>query len=154
MRRWKAYAFNIAQYVESQGGIEERMLWHGTSQDTIGKIAVQGSPTFYAFVKPHILHPVGFLRQFGTRQAYGDGVYFARDSSYSISDSYSAPDRYGYKRMFYARVLTGEYHQGMLMLLSALSLSHPHSPNTYFPLTHTTLIETHSLPSHTYTPPT
>ena len=38
--------------------------------------------------------------------------YFAADSSYSASDTYSKPDRNGIKRMYLARVLTGTFTQG------------------------------------------
>ena len=43
---------------------------------------------------------------------HGVGVYFARDASYSASNTYSAPDRKGHKHMYLARVLTGEYTRG------------------------------------------
>ena len=40
--------------------------------------------------------------------AFGDGVYFAIDSSYSASSNYSKPNANGVKQMFYARELVGE----------------------------------------------
>lgn len=43
---------------------------------------------------------------------YGQGVYFAVKSSYSLSDTYSPPNADGHKFIFIARVLTGEYIQG------------------------------------------
>ena len=43
---------------------------------------------------------------------YGKGVYFARDASYSASDQYSPRDGNGYKHMFLAKVLTGEFTVG------------------------------------------
>lgn len=43
---------------------------------------------------------------------YGDGVYFAVNASYSCSNTYSRPDSNGLKRVYYCRVLTGEYTQG------------------------------------------
>ena len=42
--------------------------------------------------------------------AYGKGAYFARDASYS--NSYASADAKGYRRMYLARVLTGEYTVG------------------------------------------
>lgn len=42
--------------------------------------------------------------------AFGKGAYFARDASYS--NNYAAPDGNGYRRMYHARVLTGEYTVG------------------------------------------
>ena len=41
---------------------------------------------------------------------YGQGCYFARDASYS--DRYAQPDPQGVKRMYVARVLTGQYTTG------------------------------------------
>lgn len=41
---------------------------------------------------------------------YGQGVYFARDAKYS--HTYAKPDATGERRMYYARVLTGEYTVG------------------------------------------
>ena len=41
---------------------------------------------------------------------YGQGVYFARDSSYS--NRYASPDGNGYRHMYLTRVLTGEYTVG------------------------------------------
>ena len=49
--------------------------------------------------------------------AYGNGVYFARDASYSSRSVYSPPDANGYKYMYCARVLTGEYTTGKPGLL-------------------------------------
>lgn len=47
-----------------------------------------------------------------TATAYGRGVYFARDASYSARDTYAAPDVKGHRHMYLARVLTGEYTTG------------------------------------------
>ena len=43
---------------------------------------------------------------------YGNGVYFARNANYSSRPTYSPPDANGYKYVYYARVLTGEYTTG------------------------------------------
>lgn len=43
---------------------------------------------------------------------YGKGVYFARDAEYSARDQYSPRDANGYKYVYLARVLTGEFTQG------------------------------------------
>ena len=48
---------------------------------------------------------------------YGNGVYFARDASYSTQKTYSPPDGTGNRYMYLARVLAGEYttgRQGMI----------------------------------------
>ena len=49
---------------------------------------------------------------FVSATVYGSGAYFAVESSYSARDTYSAPDGDGLKRMYLARVLTGEYTLG------------------------------------------
>ena len=49
--------------------------------------------------------------------AYGSGVYFARDASYSARSTYSPPDQNGHKYMYFVQVLTGEYTRGSQGLL-------------------------------------
>lgn len=57
----------------------------------------------------------GFNRSFCGKNAtaYGKGVYFARDSAYSSSRTYSVPDRHGVQYMMACSVVVGEYCQGM-----------------------------------------
>ena len=48
-----------------------------------------------------------------TATAYGDGVYFAVNASYSAGGTYSPPDTStGNRYIFLARVLTGEFTLG------------------------------------------
>ena len=49
---------------------------------------------------------------FITATAYGAGVYFAVNASYSSSGTYSPPDANGDKHIFLGLVLTGEYTVG------------------------------------------
>lgn len=58
--------------------------------------------------------------------AYGDGVYFARDASYSVRDTYSVPDSNGNKRMYLCKVLTGEYTIGGYGMRTPPLKSKPH----------------------------
>ncbi len=45
--------------------------------------------------------------------AYGRGVYFARDASYSCNPTYSPPGGpNGFRYMYYAKVLVGDYTKG------------------------------------------
>ena len=62
----------------------------------------------------------GFNRSFCGKNAtaYGKGVYFARDASYSASTTYSRPDSIGVQRMFLCRVVVGEYCQGKNNMLT------------------------------------
>jgi poly [ADP-ribose] polymerase 10/14/15 len=72
---------------------EKPMLFHGTSEWAAEKICEQG-----------------FNRSFCGKNAtaHGKGVYFAVNSSYSSSSTYSPPDQSGVKRMFVCHVLVGE----------------------------------------------
>ena len=60
----------------------------------------------------HMFHEINFLHIVFTGNAYGDGVYFAVDASYSANSRYSPKDSSGYSYMFYSQVLTGEYCDG------------------------------------------
>ena len=45
--------------------------------------------------------------------SHGQGVYFARDASYSLNTRYSPPDpQTGLRYMYYVKVLVGEYAVG------------------------------------------
>ncbi|XP_072303832.1 protein mono-ADP-ribosyltransferase PARP10 isoform X2 [Eucyclogobius newberryi] len=75
----------------------ERSLYHGTSESSVKEICVHG-----------------FNRSFCGKNAtvYGQGVYFAVNSSLSLSDQYSPPNIDGNKFIFVAKVLTGDYTKG------------------------------------------
>ncbi|XP_021378675.1 poly [ADP-ribose] polymerase 14-like isoform X2 [Mizuhopecten yessoensis] len=80
----------------------EKWLWHGTSSDTVEKVAMKGFDRSYCGKNA---------------TAYGNGVYFAVDASYSMG--YCQHDNSGLKHMFYTQVLTGEScpgHSGMKYL--------------------------------------
>jgi len=68
-----------------------KYLFHGTDGDII---------------KNEILSN-DFNRIYNKTHAYGKGVYFARDSRYSMN-GYSKKDKNGYKWLLYCRVLCGE----------------------------------------------
>ncbi|KAL5022101.1 hypothetical protein ScPMuIL_001256 [Solemya velum] len=75
----------------------ERTLWHGTSQEATDSINLYG-----------------FNRSYCGKNAtaYGEGVYFASDASYSCSTTYARPDSRGNQRVYQSKVLTGEYTRG------------------------------------------
>ncbi|CAG2197260.1 PARP10_14_15 [Mytilus edulis] len=79
------------------GHQNENSLWHGFAKDAMDSI-----------------NKFGFNRSYCGKNAtaYGDGVYFARDASYSAQGTYSVPDSNGNKRMYLCKVLTGEYTYG------------------------------------------
>ena len=72
-------------------------LFHGTDQETVPKITQQG-----------------FNRSFCGKNAtaFGKGVYFARDASYSAQPQYARPNNWGVCQMFLCRVAVGEYCLG------------------------------------------
>jgi poly [ADP-ribose] polymerase 10/14/15 len=76
----------------------ERILWHGTSADTIQQINIHG-----------------FNRSYCGKNAvvYGKGVYFASQWWYSAQNTYSSPDGTSQKKYIYqTRVLVGEFALG------------------------------------------
>jgi signal transduction histidine kinase len=78
-------------------GVERKWLFHGTAAEAIPKIVKQG-----------------FNRAFAGRNAvaFGKGVYFARDASYSSHRAYSTPDSQQHQHMFMCRVAVGDWCQG------------------------------------------
>ena len=75
----------------------EKTLFHGTSLDAVESI-----------------NKYGFNRSFGSVQAYGNGVYFARDSTLSAEMLYAKPDRNGHQMVYIAKVLTGHSALGVV----------------------------------------
>ncbi len=78
-------------------GHQEMRLFHGTDEATVPKII-----------------STAFNRSYCGKNmtAYGQGVYFARDASYSAGDTYSRPNKQGEKHIFFCRVLVGAYARG------------------------------------------
>uniref|UniRef100_A0A663N989 Poly [ADP-ribose] polymerase n=1 Tax=Athene cunicularia TaxID=194338 RepID=A0A663N989_ATHCN len=95
---WKAYKIKKCEMDNKNGNTNnERLLFHGTSKESLTLINNHGFNRSYAG-----MHAANF----------GNGTYFAVDASYSASDTYSRPDANGRKYMYLARVLVGEYSQG------------------------------------------
>ncbi|NXA82133.1 PAR14 polymerase, partial [Thryothorus ludovicianus] len=95
---WKNYQIKKCEMDQKNGNTNnERLLFHGTSQESL------------TFINNH-----GFNRSYaGTHAAnFGNGTYFAVNARYSASDTYSKPDENGKKYMYLARVLVGEYSLG------------------------------------------
>uniref|UniRef100_A0A8C0UHN7 Poly [ADP-ribose] polymerase n=2 Tax=Cyanistes caeruleus TaxID=156563 RepID=A0A8C0UHN7_CYACU len=95
---WKNYQIKKCEMDKKNGGRNnERLLFHGTSQESL------------IFINNH-----GFNRSFAGMHAanFGNGTYFAVNASYSANDLYSRPDVNGRKYMYLARVLVGEYSLG------------------------------------------
>jgi Poly(ADP-ribose) polymerase catalytic domain len=81
---------------------ERKWLFHGTTKEVMDKILQQG-----------------FNRSFCGKNAtaYGKGVYFARDASYSADTTYSVPDSQGKQYVMACRVVVGEYCKGKVSRL-------------------------------------
>ncbi|MBN3315729.1 PAR14 polymerase, partial [Atractosteus spatula] len=88
------------QHLREKNGpneVREKMLFHGTAYNACDSI-----------------EKGGFNRSFAGQHAtaFGAGVYFAVNSSYSANPFFSSPDPNGFQRMYVARVLTGRYTLG------------------------------------------
>ncbi|XP_043913996.1 protein mono-ADP-ribosyltransferase PARP14-like [Protopterus annectens] len=96
---YRAFSVKRKQMVEKNGSdaVNELMLFHGTTID-----ACKG-------INSH-----GFNRGFSGQNAarYGEGVYFAVESSYSTNSTYSRPDLSDMRYIYRARVLAGRYTEG------------------------------------------
>jgi hypothetical protein len=94
LEQWRLYDEKKKAMVDKNpdSGCNERDLFHGT----------------HATAVP-LINTKSFNRSYCGRNAtaYGQGVYFARDASYSASDTYSPPDDEGVKHMYRAKVLAG-----------------------------------------------
>ncbi|NXB09077.1 PAR14 polymerase, partial [Cnemophilus loriae] len=95
---WKNYQIKKCEMDKKNGSRNnERLLFHGTSQESL------------TFINDH-----GFNRSYAGMHAanFGNGTYFAVNASYSAHSTYSKPDVNGKKYMYLARVLVGEYSLG------------------------------------------
>uniref|UniRef100_A0AAZ3S5F4 Poly [ADP-ribose] polymerase n=1 Tax=Oncorhynchus tshawytscha TaxID=74940 RepID=A0AAZ3S5F4_ONCTS len=99
---WKSYQIR-KKFLEEKNKHtnNEKLLFHGTSSDSITKINNHGFNRSYAGAHG---------------AAIGNGSYFAVDSSYSAR-GYSKADAQGNKRMYLARVLVGDYTRGQAGLI-------------------------------------
>ncbi|XP_077975600.1 uncharacterized protein LOC144431389 isoform X2 [Styela clava] len=87
----------------------EMELFHGTTADISDKIATDG------FDRGHC----------GTANAvaFGNGVYFAKNASYSNNIKYAAPGKNNERTIIVANVITGKYQKGILGMKSADRIS-------------------------------
>jgi serine/threonine protein kinase len=96
--QWRQYQAKKSD-MERRGnpGHGERRLFHGTDEATVPKII-----------------STAFNRSYCGKNAtaYGEGVYFARDASFSACDNYSRPNVLREKHIFLCRVLVGAYTRG------------------------------------------
>lgn len=74
--------------IAKRGAINEYNLFHGTSENAINSIVLNGFDPLY-----------------NKTSAYGKGTYFAKNASYSFS--YMKPNDSGISFMFYCHVLLG-----------------------------------------------
>jgi len=92
----KDYAYSIQKDIYEQtcvNGANERQVWHGTRKRNIDKIVNQG-----------------FNRALGRVMLYGDGTYFASESSGSFL--YAMEDSVGTRHIFLCDLLVGDFCKG------------------------------------------
>ncbi|XP_062972713.1 protein mono-ADP-ribosyltransferase PARP14-like [Elgaria multicarinata webbii] len=100
---WQAYQIKKQEMDAKNGSsINEKLLFHGTSSESL-----------------KLINDSGFNRSYAGMHAaaFGNGTYFAVHASYSAQDTYSKPDANGTKYMYLARVLVGEYCAGSAGLI-------------------------------------
>ncbi|KAK7487451.1 hypothetical protein BaRGS_00021292, partial [Batillaria attramentaria] len=129
-KMWKQYAAQ-KEHMEKQdtGNVNEKTLWHGTHVDAMDRIARFGFDR-------------GYCGKNAT--AYGQGVYFAINSSYSSSKTYSPQDpKTGNRHIFQCKVLVGIAAQGKSAMRTLpdrvdrcglpydSATDNPHKPNMY-----------------------
>ncbi|NWT07825.1 PAR14 polymerase, partial [Vireo altiloquus] len=96
---WKTYQIKKCEMDKKNGNKKnEKLLFHGTSKESLT-----------------LINKSGFNRSYAGKHAakFGNGTYFAVNAKYSAHDTYSKPDVNGRKYMYLARVLVGEYSQGI-----------------------------------------
>uniref|UniRef100_C3Y3J3 Poly [ADP-ribose] polymerase n=1 Tax=Branchiostoma floridae TaxID=7739 RepID=C3Y3J3_BRAFL len=94
---WKQYCVQKEKICQKNPSRQnEQELWHGSPAESCVKISHHGFNRSYAGMNATM---------------FGKGTYFARDASYSAR-GYARPDANGLKRLFLAKVLTGEYIKG------------------------------------------
>ncbi|XP_022787787.1 poly [ADP-ribose] polymerase 14-like [Stylophora pistillata] len=91
------YAIQQQKMDESVNGSNEMLLFHGTTEDNCRAINHKGFNRSYSWQRNNL---------------YGKGVYFAKEASYSASSQYSPPGPTGFRHMYLARVLVGDYTVG------------------------------------------
>jgi poly [ADP-ribose] polymerase 10/14/15 len=101
---WNYVAYRDCSVACSNGGEPNEMrLFHGCDGGTMD-----------------LINTNGFNRSYSKVAAYGKGVYFARDSSYSANPRYSEPDgSSGVQRMYLARVAVGAFVHGASGMVDA-----------------------------------
>ncbi|XP_069589007.1 protein mono-ADP-ribosyltransferase PARP15-like [Ranitomeya imitator] len=98
VKPWQCFTIKKGSVNKKNPGQKNiRHLYHGTHSNAIGNINRDGFNRVYCGKNA---------------TAYGNGTYFAEDSRYSCSDTYSCPDANGMKYMYQAAVITGKYCKG------------------------------------------
>ncbi|XP_056390405.1 protein mono-ADP-ribosyltransferase PARP15-like isoform X2 [Hyla sarda] len=114
---WQSFTINKqAVNRKNPGQKNVRHLYHGTHTDAIVNINRDGFNRVYCGKNA---------------TAYGNGTYFAVESSYSCIDAYSRPDPNGNKYIYQAAVLTGRYCAGRSSYKEAPCIDGDHSKGRY-----------------------
>ncbi|XP_077975400.1 uncharacterized protein LOC120333057 isoform X2 [Styela clava] len=87
----------------------EMKLFHGTKADIANKIATDGFDRGYCGSANDV--------------AFGNGVYFAKNASYSNNIKYATPEKNNERTIIVANVITGEYQRGSRGMKSADRIS-------------------------------
>ena len=112
------------------GHQNERLLWHGTSPDTLDKINACGFNLSFA-EKNGKVNDIYILYYYNIiAPMYGKGVYFTRDAS--VSHNYTLLDANGVRHMYFTQALTGEFTVGNSSMLAPPPKNPQVDPNVTF----------------------
>ena len=121
--KYEVSLWTKCRQLQKQRSVVEKHLWHGSSYDITNVIITNG-----------------FDRSYSAVAAYGDGNYFARDSSYSVNPRYCKPNSNGFQYILLCKVIVGDSVQGSTGMKIALKpdgteydtfVDHPGSPSIY-----------------------
>ena len=121
--KYEVSLWTKCRQLQKQRNVVEKHLWHGSSYDITNVIITNG-----------------FDRSYSTVAAYGDGNYFARDSSYSVNPRYCKPHSDGFQYILLCKVIVGDSVQGSSGMKIALKpdgteydtfVDYPANPSIY-----------------------
>ena len=129
----------LRQAIQQKHGkkVLERRLFHGTRQESIEAIAVQGFNRIFAAdangeCNGKRMQCCNFQSHYCNffilllAACFGRGAYFALNAPYSAQEKYAAPDSSGNQHMFVCNVLIGEFTQGN----SSMKIAPPLDPKS------------------------
>ena len=103
--------------------VKEEMLFHGTKKESLDLICQTGFNRIFAAeangTNKIYNNLLIYYFTLYTAAYFGRGVYFARNSDYSVQDKYSAPDSSGEKNILVCSLLVSQFTKGAQSMKTA-----------------------------------